>query len=71
MKNANPIVVALIAFVLGAGIGIGGYIFAVGGSGEASAPISAPTLSPFNGEALATENAALRAQVDALATAAA
>jgi polyisoprenoid-binding protein YceI len=71
MKNANPILVALIAFVLGAGIGIGGYIVVVGGSGEASAPISAPTLSPFNGEALATENAALRAQVDALATAAA
>ncbi|MCU0466666.1 MAG: YceI family protein [Anaerolineae bacterium] len=69
--NRNTLLVALLAFVLGAGIGIVGYISAVGGSGEASEPITAPTLNPFNGEALATENAALRAQVETLSTAAA
>ena len=69
--NRNTLLVALIAFVLGAGIGVVGYITTVGGSGEASEPITAPTLHQFNGEALATENAALRAQVEALSTAAA
>lgn len=69
--NRNTLLVALLAFVLGAGIGVVGYITTVGGSGEASATISAPTLNPFNGEALATENAALRAEVEALSTAAA
>jgi len=70
-RNSNLGIVALIAFVVGAGVGVLGYIYTVGGSGEASATISAPTLSPFDGEALATENAVLRTQVESLSTAAA
>jgi polyisoprenoid-binding protein YceI len=59
------------AFVVGAGVGILIYTYTVGGSGEPSATISAPTLNPFDGQALATENAALRAQVETLSTSAA
>ncbi len=70
-RNALLAVVAVVAFGVGALVGVVGYTFAVGGTGEASVTLSAPTLSPFDGEALATENAALRAQVDALSTAAA
>lgn len=62
-------VVALVAFVVGIGVGILGYTYTVGGSGEVSEPITAPTLNPFDGEALATENAALRAQINVLSTA--
>lgn len=70
-RNAVLGIVALVAFAIGAGVGIIGYTYSVGGSGEASTTISAPTLSPFDGEALATENAMLRVQVETLSTAAA
>ena len=70
-RNSTLGIVALIAFVVGAGVGVLGYIYSVGGSGEASTTIVAPTLTPFDGEALATENAVLRAQVESLSTAAA
>jgi len=71
--NRNSVlgIVALIAFVVGAGVGVLGYIFTVGGAGEASTTLSAPTLNPFNGEALATENAVLRAQVESISATAA
>ena len=71
--NRNSVlgIVALIAFVVGAGVGVLGYIFTVGGAGEASMTLSAPTLNPFNGEALATENAVLRAQVESISATAA
>lgn len=70
-RNAVLGVVGLGAFVVGAVVGILVYTYTVGGSGEASTTISAPTLNPFDGEALATENAALRVQVETLSTAAA
>lgn len=59
---ATMAIVAAIAFGGGAGIGILGYTWTVGGSGEASEPISAPTLDPNAQPTLAPQ------QVDQLLT---
>ncbi len=42
--NARTILVGLVGITIGAVVGILGYVWVVGGSGEASEPISAPTL---------------------------
>lgn len=70
-KNLAPIylLVFVLGLVIGAGVGIFGYIYFVGGSGEASRDISevAPTLdtsATASNDALATA----QAQIDALST---
>ena len=42
--NARIIIVGLVGIAIGAVVGVLGYVWVVGGSGEASEPISAPTL---------------------------
>lgn len=79
--NRNVVLVLAALFFIGVGAagGILVYNAVVGGDGEASEPISAPTLdinavptiSSDEAFALATENAALAAEVEALRTAAA
>lgn len=67
----SMLVVAGIAFGAGAGIGILGFTWIVGGDGEASEPISAPTLdpnaratlSPAQVDAVLTQSAQLRTQL--------
>ena len=44
-QRAIIIIVGLVMFGIGAAAGTLGYIWFIGGSGEASEPISAPTLS--------------------------
>jgi polyisoprenoid-binding protein YceI len=70
-------VIAALAFMgLGAGIGVMGWIVFTGGTGEASEPITAPTLdleaeptiSQEQAAAYATESAELRAEVEQLST---
>lgn len=72
--NSRMIVTGLVAAALGGVISVFGYIWLVGGSGEASAPISAPTLdinavptlSADQAFAAATQVAELSAQVASL-----
>ncbi len=69
--NARIIVVALVAAVIGGVVGVLGYTWVVGGSGEASAPIAAPTLdvnaiptlNPTQAFAAVTQVAELSTQV--------
>jgi polyisoprenoid-binding protein YceI len=66
LKPFTAVFAALILLALGAGAGVLGYVYFVGGSGEASTVISAPTLSAavtLGAPALATENALLREQL--------
>lgn len=66
LKPVTAAFVALILLGLGAGAGVLGYVYFVGGSGEASTAITAPTLSAaatLDAPALATENALLREQL--------
>ncbi|MBZ0292455.1 MAG: YceI family protein [Anaerolineae bacterium] len=68
------VVIALAAAVIGAIVGILGYVWVVGGDGAASEPISAPTLdvnavptlNPTEGVAAVTQVAELSAQVASL-----
>lgn len=72
--NARIVIVALVAAVIGGIVGVLGYTWVVGGSGEASAPIAAPTLdvnavptlNPTQAFAAATQVAELSEQVAAL-----
>lgn len=65
------IVVASVSLGVGAGVGILGYVWAVGGSGEPSATISAPTLdvntrptlNPTQVNIILTQSAQLKTQV--------
>lgn len=69
--TARTLVIVIIALVVGAVGGILGFVWTVGGTGEASAPISAPTLdinavptlNPTQAFAAATQVAELSAQV--------
>jgi len=68
--NARTLVIVIIALIVGAVGGILGFVWTVGGTGEASAPISAPTLdvnavptlNPTQAFAAATQVAELSAQ---------
>ncbi len=72
--NARIVIVALVAAVIGGVVGVLGYKWVVGGSGEASAPIAAPTLdvnavptlSSIEAFAAATQVAELSTQVAVL-----
>src|SRR5689334_19673613 len=62
------IIIALIAFGVGAGVGILGFVTVMGGSGEASTDIEnvVPTLAPAENNAPAsTEEATAEATLDA------
>lgn len=64
-RRTLNIIGAIVLLGIGAAIGVTGYIFTVGGSGEASQPISAPTLdlSTATPNAAETQIAVLSAQV--------
>jgi polyisoprenoid-binding protein YceI len=77
-RRTLNIIGAIILLGIGAAIGVTGYILTVGGSGEASQPISAPTLDPASitlpavqtqAAQLAGQVADLQATNEALATA--
>ena len=67
-RRTLNIIAAIILLGIGAAIGVAGYIFTVGGSGEASQPISAPTLDPasITLPAVQTQAAQLATQVAGL-----
>lgn len=67
-RRTLNIIAAIILLGIGAAIGVVGYIFTVGGSGEASAPITAATIDPSTPtpNAQQTQIAELSAQVAAL-----
>jgi len=61
MNNLSKIIAALAALVVLVVVGVGVYVYVSGGSGEASEPITAPTLEPrpATEEAAMTEESAM------------